>query len=335
VHNGLFVFETNIANQAKYVTVGLEHSTGDSLMRNRGDTRSTQRAHLYLEEMGKTLEIAVDYPFLKYLGPAWTNLNHAQKIALVLVIQDQLRTKSAQVSTNTIGQIIGIPGRVIKNLARDSQGMIKLLPQGQREKIPGYKIRIKEGTSMGHCQSKWPAGALKLLGELRDMHATGTEIADELNKQYPDPRKPYTRNAVRGKIHRLEIEAGQRAPKPSAKPRTRRLPNKAGGHILRPSTKPLAVSNVVVPIPTRATGAPTARPTAPLPQKTAEVIPFVPNPVELLEIRENQCRWPMGDPLQAEFRFCGAKRLSGTSSYCSHHAGIAYVPNQPQKQRRA
>lgn len=37
-----------------------------------------------------------------------------------------------------------------------------------------------------------------------------------------------------------------------------------------------------------------------------------------------QCRWPLGDPLQSDFRWCALSRLEGYS-YCEQHRRIAYV----------
>lgn len=38
---------------------------------------------------------------------------------------------------------------------------------------------------------------------------------------------------------------------------------------------------------------------------------------------DNACRWPLGDPAEPGFAFCGARRM-GHMPYCRHHAGRAY-----------
>lgn len=38
---------------------------------------------------------------------------------------------------------------------------------------------------------------------------------------------------------------------------------------------------------------------------------------------DGACRWPLGDPSEPGFAFCGASRL-GHSPYCRHHLGRAY-----------
>ena len=50
----------------------------------------------------------------------------------------------------------------------------------------------------------------------------------------------------------------------------------------------------------------------------------------VLTINDRMCRWPIGDPAENEFHFCGRKPKTG-SPYCEAHARKAY---QPQQQRR-
>ena len=45
----------------------------------------------------------------------------------------------------------------------------------------------------------------------------------------------------------------------------------------------------------------------------------------LLELNEDTCRWPIGDPATPEFFFCGGKPLDGLP-YCSYHSRVAYQP---------
>jgi GcrA cell cycle regulator len=62
--------------------------------------------------------------------------------------------------------------------------------------------------------------------------------------------------------------------------------------------------------------------------------------VTLLELEPHHCRWPLGDPLTPQFRFCGAKKF-GEQVYCGRHCRLSYQPYQrradtpEQKQRRA
>ena len=45
----------------------------------------------------------------------------------------------------------------------------------------------------------------------------------------------------------------------------------------------------------------------------------------LLELNEDTCRWPIGDPGTADFFFCGGQALT-VLPYCAYHARIAYQP---------
>jgi GcrA cell cycle regulator len=42
----------------------------------------------------------------------------------------------------------------------------------------------------------------------------------------------------------------------------------------------------------------------------------------LLTLADADCRWPIGDPQDAAFGYCGRTR-GGHVSYCDHHAGVA------------
>jgi len=56
----------------------------------------------------------------------------------------------------------------------------------------------------------------------------------------------------------------------------------------------------------------------------AEIVP-ISRRLSLLQLTENTCKWPIGDPLGAGFHFCGAKTCEG-SPYCSYHSKIAFQP---------
>lgn len=46
--------------------------------------------------------------------------------------------------------------------------------------------------------------------------------------------------------------------------------------------------------------------------------------IKLTELGSHTCRWPMGDPRDDNFCFCG-KKVRGGQTYCEEHAAIAYV----------
>lgn len=45
--------------------------------------------------------------------------------------------------------------------------------------------------------------------------------------------------------------------------------------------------------------------------------------IDLIDLGARQCRWPIGDPREEGFGFCGCESLAGLP-YCSEHAKVAY-----------
>jgi len=54
----------------------------------------------------------------------------------------------------------------------------------------------------------------------------------------------------------------------------------------------------------------------------------------LLQLRDKQCRWPIGEVGQNGFRFCKAKTPDGCS-YCARHMQIAHNVPQPRRDKMA
>src|ERR1700680_1872422 len=53
----------------------------------------------------------------------------------------------------------------------------------------------------------------------------------------------------------------------------------------------------------------------------------------LLELTEETCRWPIGDPGAPDFFFCGGQTVSSLP-YCAFHARLAYQPPNARRDRR-
>ncbi|GAA0568861.1 GcrA family cell cycle regulator [Caenispirillum bisanense] len=59
-----------------------------------------------------------------------------------------------------------------------------------------------------------------------------------------------------------------------------------------------------------------------------------PDPVpSLVDLAAHTCRWPIGDPREPGFHFCGKPALAG-KPYCAEHAAIAYVTSGSSKASR-
>jgi GcrA cell cycle regulator len=50
-------------------------------------------------------------------------------------------------------------------------------------------------------------------------------------------------------------------------------------------------------------------------------------------LTETCCRWPIGDPQQSDFHFCGKKKVTGLP-YCEVHARRAFQPPQARRRER-
>ena len=53
----------------------------------------------------------------------------------------------------------------------------------------------------------------------------------------------------------------------------------------------------------------------------------------LLELNEEKCHWPIGDPGQPDFFFCGGQAITGLP-YCAYHSRVAYQPPNARRDRR-
>ncbi|MGJ3232923.1 MAG: GcrA family cell cycle regulator [Oceanicaulis sp.] len=131
-----------------------------------------------------------------------------------------------------------------------------------------------------------------------------------------------TRNAVIGKVHRLGL-SGRAAPSQPARrpaPRPARTPKPATVKAAPPASKPAAA-------PVREVK-PAAAVPAPAEAKR------LPNGeyATVLTLREGMCKWPIGDPGDTEFRFCGRRSKPG-SAYCEAHAQLAYQPQNKRKRK--
>jgi len=165
----------------------------------------------------------------------------------------------------------------------------------------------------------WTDERVELLRKLWLDGLSASQIAAEL-------ANGITRNAVIGKVHRLGLSGRVKAPSTAA-PRPRS--SKPQGH--RPTTQRSSSGPS-----TRGNNALAYAPRiqeAPAPKAELEVVIPMSERVTIMELREAMCRWPLGDPATAEFRYCGGKSEIG-DPYCTYHARIAYQPAQERRRER-
>lgn len=184
---------------------------------------------------------------------------------------------------------------------------------------------------------QWTDERVELLKKLWADGLSASQIAAQLGG--------VTRNAVIGKVHRLGLSGRAKSSTPSATPRLRK-PVPVASH--RPSSaaapqrvhqhqhKPTYASRgnaalASAPVMEARTAVAPAPRLAPV--QLVETQPMVCENVTIMDLRENMCRWPLGDPSQDDFRFCGGRSTPG-HAYCPHHSAIAYQPAHDRRRER-
>ena len=154
----------------------------------------------------------------------------------------------------------------------------------------------------------WDDNRIEQLKKLWGEGLSASQIAAELGG--------VTRNAVIGKVHRLGL-SGRAKAKPAVAARPRKVVKAAQRTTTIVSRGNLAVVEYVEAVPEV------------MPVRENVVIPMS-RRISIMELREGVCRWPLGDPLQSDFAYCGGDCGVGRT-YCEAHARIAF---QPQGDRR-
>ena len=162
-----------------------------------------------------------------------------------------------------------------------------------------------------------------------------------------------TRNAVIGKVHRMGLAGRAKTPaqvptRPRGKPAPVNFMAPASNGSLAKSSPSLNSSRTSTSASPRTSTAPMvsgnnalAASLSPLIapvqemklQLAEEVVIPISERVTIMELREAMCKWPLGDPMQADFRYCGAKAPLGGAPYCGSHARVAYQPTQDRRAR--
>jgi GcrA cell cycle regulator len=141
---------------------------------------------------------------------------------------------------------------------------------------------------------KWTSERVDQLRTCVNAGLTCSQIADEIG---------VSRNAVIGKIHRLGLSQGN-----SAEASALRRPPR-----VRPRMTPRQIVHAIFTEPRR----------------VAEMEVVEVGCVEsadrcsLLELAHGKCRWPINDPTDEDFAFCGNDAVAGMS-YCAGHVRLAY-----------
>lgn len=155
----------------------------------------------------------------------------------------------------------------------------------------------------------WTEERVELLKKLWMGGFSARQVAGELGDGV-------TRNAVIGKVHRLKIS--RRAKPANTAPRVRTAPRRArrskyGRHAQAAfDGAMLKMEEDVAP-------------------EVQELFIPLEERIGLLELSETTCKWPIGDPLNTDFYFCGQHSEDG-KPYCEFHSRRAYLhPDHPYR----
>ena len=171
---------------------------------------------------------------------------------------------------------------------------------------------------------------------------TGGNSASQIAKALGD----VTRNAVIGKVHRLglsnrassiksnkEKSPGGSASKARSKPSSPKVKTIIDTHIpeknaIIPMRKPILTPGQ--PLPPQ----PSANEISPEALATVKEVEKGAKKLNLLQLTERTCKWPIGDPATDDFWFCGLATQTG-KPYCEAHVGVAFQPVSNRRDRRA
>lgn len=165
----------------------------------------------------------------------------------------------------------------------------------------------------------WTDDRVDILKKLWAEGLSASQIANRLGG--------VTRNAVIGKVHRLGLSGRTTTSRAKApRPRRRAAPktaNRGGGGfrtsgnlalktyqdtdaVAEQQLMPALVEELVIPLEERAS---------------------------ILTLKESMCRWPIGDPGENDFHFCG-RSSDQSAPYCEYHSRVAYQPPQSRRKDR-
>ncbi len=144
----------------------------------------------------------------------------------------------------------------------------------------------------------WTEDRVELLAKLWAEGLSASQVATQLGG--------VTRNAVIGKVHRLGLSGRAKPSRPTKR---------------KPRTKLAKTRSITPRKPSAPRRVPAPPPPPPLEAKLLPSGEFA----TIMTITEHLCKWPLGDPSSADFRFCGRGTDKG-EPYCKSHAQLAYQP---------
>ncbi len=131
-----------------------------------------------------------------------------------------------------------------------------------------------------------------------------------------------TRNAVIGKVHRLGLSGRAKGNNQTANARRKPAATKNTGYTKAPKL-------------VGANGKTTSSaPSAPKPAPVLDIEKPKPMMLNLLQLTDSTCKFPIGDPQEEDFGFCGASPRDD-DPYCEYHCRLAYQPAGERRRDRS
>lgn len=191
----------------------------------------------------------------------------------------------------------------------------------------------------------WTDKMVEELKKLWDMGITTGEIGKRLG---------ISKNSIVGKVHRLGLEGrpspikksnessdkeNKSAKKSAPKKETVTKNTKSSDKKTKSTPKTIKKETVEISAPEKEIEKPVKTKSAPVENKplideddiklikSLDVKPnkdYKKENISLTELDNHTCRWPLGDPKDTDFHFCGRKVKTG-QTYCEEHSAIAYV----------
>lgn len=150
-----------------------------------------------------------------------------------------------------------------------------------------------------------------------------------------------SRNAVIGKVHRLNLPGRAKAggaPAPRTPKRTPVQPTAQARPQVTSSSASFAPRTVTRTV-ARPAGATMLKEEIEMDalevmeHSADDVVVPIFRRVPLIRLTERTCKWPLGDPLKEDFCFCG-NDSPDTSPYCTFHQKLAYQPSAERRRVR-
>ncbi|URQ74449.1 MAG: GcrA family cell cycle regulator [Candidatus Ochrobactrum gambitense] len=181
----------------------------------------------------------------------------------------------------------------------------------------------------------WTDERVELLKKLWSEGLSASQIAAQLGG--------VSRNAVIGKVHRLKLSG--RGKTTTAAPRSKKVntvaaaprpvTQHAGGSTHTTHTTTMRTATVTKTVGATALQMEYAAEvvTETVIKPASDVVVPISRRLTLLQLSERTCKWPIGDPLNEDFHFCGSESCE-SSPYCKYHSRMAFQPTAERRRAR-